>query len=799
MSYAVADRALVKPLVNALKLDGFTVWIDYEQMAGGMPVVPQLADAVAQSAHMIVCLTDAYLRRDWTNAELHFSLTLDPAGKRVGTIPAILQPLTEDIPLYLKTLAICDLTDRENNYEKQYELATKMIRKRRSAREEAEVVQVCATPFGHVDQPEVAFFQAYRAYCELSRLLYRREIGAIPDQANFSLLSQHLLMRSSLPGEIRDAIATMEGYGRQVVPGYVNGPVFTAETIESPLRALATLTSWVFPDWQRPDEQIDIWDVLPPGEGDTRQLSGTDYLLSPPVLARTTLGPLYGARQAGDGKPMTIVLVDPPLEDYPAYQQHVRRFRQEPRADVGETKIGNRRCQFLTMPVIDGVSAAALVDKLGTLAPRAAFELVLGIAERLRGLHEAVPPVAHGDVAPANAFVGPLSTVTLCPGRGIGQSLAEDLAALGKFLAELLPGPVAQELAGCATAARACHVLRQATTGLPYAEGLREAYRVYTQGPPPPRSDAPHLVETDRFEIESEAAWPLGGSRVLVWEKDTDTLVVREGAETVWRDSHAVMVRRAAYGPGGRFAIGCWDGTLRSFTDGALSVATRMDGAIGDLCFVGDALIAGSWKQNLWRFEPDGKRRELLDVEAGVHRIAATDGRDRFAVADLSGGLSIYAGTRRIATLPAAGPVTDLAYAGSRLVLLNGETLTSLLFDGSTGATEDSPGAHRLLPGPAPAHCTLLIRTATQTETWLIDEADRHVRDQVFPAGRTPVHGCEIPGRFIVSGPGCGKGYWRDGKEQALWGNATSATLSHDGRLIAVSRPGVVELYADFG
>jgi hypothetical protein len=60
VSYARADWDVIAPFVTALKRDGFKVWLDDEQMAGGVPVMDALAEAVSQSAHMIVCLTDTY-------------------------------------------------------------------------------------------------------------------------------------------------------------------------------------------------------------------------------------------------------------------------------------------------------------------------------------------------------------------------------------------------------------------------------------------------------------------------------------------------------------------------------------------------------------------------------------------------------------------------------------------------------------------------------------------------------------------------------------------------------------------
>ncbi|MGW6929862.1 TIR domain-containing protein [Lentzea sp. NPDC054927] len=806
ISYALTDKDVVAPFVTALRRDGFEVWIDYEQMAGGVPVLEQLADGISRSAHMIVCLSDAYLQRDWTKAELDISVTRDPGARGARTIPAVFRPLTVEIPPYIGRLTICDLTNQRNDYDQQYALVTRRIRRRvTSAAPGKEAIgQICATPFGHADQPERALFEAYRAYRELCQFLYRQEIGDIPQHVEFSWITDRLMMRSSLPAEIRDSLATMEGYGRQVVPGYVSGAAVTAETIESPLKTLAMLTQWVLPDWHRPDEVVDVWDALPSDEDGTRQLPGTDYVLSAPVLGRAALGRLFGARDTSRDKPVTVLLVEPPPEDERAFRRHVARFEHGlgggvlQANDGGELVVKGHRLHYLAMPAIDGTCAASL----GELSPRSACELVLGVAEALRGLHETEPPVVHGDVVLANVVVGALGTVKLCPGRPIAETRAEDLRALAALLEELSPGPLAGRLASCTTAARACQILRVACRDLPQEDSLASVYRRYrnattsTTTGPRRTGRATQLVETCR--IESNAAWPLGDGRLVVWERGTDTLVVREGEETVWRDTSAVRVRRVAHGPAGRLAIGGWDGAVRCFSCESPVVSAQLDGAVGDLCFVGDSLVAGSWRQQLWRFAPDGQRHELLDVKAGVHRIAAAATRDRFAVADLSGGLAIYADNRRVANMPAVGFVTDLAYAGTRLVLLTGETLTSLWLDGSTGVGEARPGARRLLPGPAPGHCTLVVETSAGTETWLIDEADRHVRDRVFPLGHQLIGTCGGAGRFVVSDPDGGCAYWRDGEQQTLWRNAASATLSGDGGQIAVSRPGVVELYEDF-
>ena len=118
--------------------------------------------------------------------------------------------------------------------------------------------------------------------------------------------------------------------------------------------------------------------------------------------------------------------------------------------EIGEFKIDHHRGHYLRMPAIDGVSAAKLVADAGKLPPRAAYELALGVAEVLRGLHEADPPVAHGDVVLANVFVTPAGTALLCPGRPVTRTNAEDLAGLAALLDELSPSQVSGQVTECA-------------------------------------------------------------------------------------------------------------------------------------------------------------------------------------------------------------------------------------------------------------------------------------------------------------------------------------------------------------
>jgi hypothetical protein len=189
----------------------------------------------------------------------------------------------------------------------------------------------------------------------------------------------------------------------------------------------------------------------------------------------------------------------------------------------------------------------------GTLPPRAAYELCLGIARALCGFHAAEPPIAHGDLRPANVIVGTFGTVrVLCigsepdaaegrlnsflfasPQQRVGAPLTpkSDVAALrlvlhhlltGEYLAEdgqspgpgVDPGGVLDKLAECATAARACAILEAARTRLPAAPNLASVYRDYmrkkgiaTQTRPPVE---PGVVLVGSYPVDARQAWPLG-------------------------------------------------------------------------------------------------------------------------------------------------------------------------------------------------------------------------------------------------------------------------------------------------
>src|ERR1035441_346866 len=119
ISYARTDSVPVERLVARLRNDGFSVWFDRDEMSGGHTTIGQLADGIACSAHMIACLSDAYVDRDYTAFELQTNQALDPANRQNRTIPVLIRPHPKPVPIQIRAFTFGDLT-REDSGEREY-------------------------------------------------------------------------------------------------------------------------------------------------------------------------------------------------------------------------------------------------------------------------------------------------------------------------------------------------------------------------------------------------------------------------------------------------------------------------------------------------------------------------------------------------------------------------------------------------------------------------------------------------------------------------------------------------------
>jgi hypothetical protein len=825
ISYAQVDTAMVLPFVERLKTE-FKVWIDREQMAGGRPVLDSLGQAIARSAHTIAFLTDDYLARDYTTFELQASMNRDPASKLARTIPVRLHPLTRELPVYIQQLMICDLTDSAE-FERTYQEVTRSIRstapRPQQAVDEQAAALACDVPFQHLDQPEVALFLVLRAADAMARFLYRREIGLPEAGVALDAMYRRLLEPGPIPDEMARLLSHLRMIGGFVVDDRAGATEVTRESIEPALSALRELSAWAFPG-RRSDRGVQrVLAVLPRvGDPVELELPGTRFRLRPSPTGVTGIGPLFAGRDTTNGDAIAVTLVDLPADRGSAFLEPVRRCADLRAPELltpigfGPVSVGDDDSHgfYLAFPAVRDVSVQDLLVQHGDRLPIGpAYDVALGVVRAAARLRAADPPLALGTPAPADIVVSRFGSVRLrCPGWDTGgpdtgfTGLAALLRGLliGRERADL-PDEVErtlQLLAECRSAAGAEEVLLAARHRHRVEPGLGSL--VPAAVPAPGNKIPPGLELVESYTAGGRRVWPLGRGRVLVWETGTETLALLDGPGLRWRDDRSVAVRVARRGRAGQLAVGGWDGAVRSFAVGELVAATVVDGAIGDLAFVPAGLIAGSWKRSLALLPADGPPCELLGAPRGVHRIAAADGSDRFAVADLSGRVSVYQGEIRVQDWRTFGAAADLAYAGSRLVVLTDGGLTGVRLDGAVDGVEPKPGAQRLLPGGDPGTCVLLAttdprRTAPGLEVWTIYQDDRHILQATFPVGYRLLSTCAIQGRFTVARPDGGCAYWYDGTERRVWPDAVDAALTADGRQVAVARPDRVELYAASG
>jgi len=884
ISYARADAEHVNKLAQRLVQDGLRVWLDREQMRGGNPTLGKLADGIASSAHMIVCLSDSYIERSFTMFELQTNQTLDPANKQNRTIPVVVRSLAKPIPEQIRFLTYIDLADLtdETTYEAAYKKIAGEIRRAAppppiTPIDREALVRLCESPFQREWEPNVALFETRLAAAAVCKLVLQRESNESPGDATLDSLVQRVLSDKSLPPVEELSLKTVQAYGNRM-----EDYVITRDSIQPGLAALRVLFDWAlrtyFPDlgavggdpWER------IWSRLPGQQGgNEREIPGSKYILKAPRLTLNSLGPLYAGRDKVFRHGVSINLVAISAEQDSAFFEEVSQFMQLCDArivrplDAGRVVVdGKRLCLYVVLEYVDGASAQDLAQRFGALPARTACELCQGVALALEALHTAEPAIVHGDVKPANIIVDRYGTVKLlCIGRSTGVTAEDaaagtaagridsylfsspeqhagptprtDLFALRATLYYLLTGeyearvsgdvPISdlakpaveamEGLARCSTAKEAKEVLElagQQLGGDPvklniamdcYREGKELPYKNLGENVTEERAEEskpePSCAQEGFFLLaeiprECRRAWPLGGGRALVWESGADTLAILEEGKLVWRDTRPLLIRRVSIAPENRVAVAGWEGQVRWFEAGGLAGSADLDGTVGDVQCCADAWVAGTWKESLVHLTRTGEVVPLLEVRRGVHRIAVTDSGDRFAVADLDGGIAFYSssGIRRLGIAKPLGAISGMAFAGHRLMVLLGRSLVAVEQDGSVGLPEKPPGSGKVRLFPSSSQrCCLLIDEGGNS--WLMDERGVCSHFYGFRCGDASLSLCSVPRRFTIALDSGGYAYYRDGVKEHSWPDAVAISLSWDGRLVVLTFPGKVQIYHD--
>jgi eukaryotic-like serine/threonine-protein kinase len=734
---------------------------------------------------------------------------------------------------------------------------------RPSAAGSGEVERTALAAFDRLDDPRQTLFNVRHATVALTKHLHRDLIGDPPAGLTPDALIELLLVSGRLPEQASTPLAVLYAFGRQAMHDRTD-TVPTREIAAPAVNALRALTDWMFPEQRAQYVWSEIWNRLPVGSSLTeRCIPDTPYRIREPQLSCNSLGPLYAGVDTKRHEPVSINLVTLPADTHDRFFEDVGRFLRlnaaniiSPR-DAGPVVVDDvRECLYLVLPAFYGTDLRGLVERHGALPTRAAYELALEVATALVGYHEADPPIVHGDLKPTSILISDFGTVgVLCIGHQVasaptaalsqnaegrvdsfhfaspeqryGRPLTPvtDLHALrvvlayaltGKHPATLLPAPeiapvdalddgvadraVLDRLVTCHTAVETCRVLREAVRAAPAgATDLRSLVgprRSFARDQP----QEGRLRLVDVCPMSARLAWPFCDEALLVWDRADDTLALLRGMEMAWRDDRPMPVRTATAGVGGRLAVGGWNGDVRCFRAGELVATAMLDGTVGDLQYAQNVLLVGAWNRALRSIADDGTETRLLRVERGVHRIAVSDRGDRFAVADQSGSLMIYADGRRVLELPSLGPVAGIAYAGSRLVVLTDEAVAGVRLDGTRSEPVDLPGAFDLRRVVAAAQCLLLSDPAgAGMQAWRIDEAERRLASFTLAAGESLVSLSATADRCTVALPSGGCAYRRHGAEVLAWPDAVSAQVSYDGRRVAVVHPDRVELFEDLG
>lgn len=885
ISYASADKEPVQLLVHKLNMDGFRVWFAEEQIITGPPTLGQLVDGIANSSHIIVCLSDAYIEREFTIFELQTNLSLDPTNRLNRTIPVKIRPLSKSVPMIIQAFRYGDLTD-SSQYDTEYKRITESIHRDRPSQiiptqfDRETLERNCKAPFEDPEKPNVALFLARLAVEAICKFLYRQEVGELSSNLTFDPLIERILSTKKIPEHVKISLSVAQKFGNIVVKDRMEDIVISKESIQPGLAALRVLSDWTFSTYFGQAEKKDIWDSIweqLPVQKDhkERAIPGTNYVLRGPRLSLNSLGPLYAGRNTEFNQAIAANIVAF-AEDYDAlFFEEVAQFIRLNEASIvrplysGKIIVNDKRlCLYVILEHVNGASGQDLVKRFGNLPPLAAYELCRGVAISLEGLHTATPQIVHGDIKPANIIVDQYGGVkVLCVGRNpavtaedasLGAAAGKidsflfsspeqlsgvkdltpktDLFALRAMLFYLLTGeyeasivsgergvdlPIAaletlEKLSVCSTAKEAFDIMdnayqRLVSTGV----NLRTVIDSYIKkknlptrspdsiseidverisiSPQPPKPKPTDFFLLTEFSIEGRGAWPLGEDCVLVWEAGADTLSILKGPELLWRDSQPLHLRKISAGPDHQLAVTSWEGHIRCFIGDAHTTSVKLDGAIGDLQYCSDRWIVGTWKHSLVAITMKGTIIPIFNVDKGVFRIAVTDSGDRFAVADLSGGISFYTGGHKVIETTPFDKVSSMAFVGKRLMLIAGEWLIAIDLSGKEIARE-KVGNARLFSAPKSAHCLLLDEKGN---LWELDEVGRRLPYFNFLAGQKVLSMCTIPKRFTLTLSQGGCTYWRNGEHKQSWTEAISANLSQDGRFVAVTFSGKVLLYED--
>jgi hypothetical protein len=115
ISHSSQDKLVIERIIQDLRNNGITYWVDHEQIKFGDYVTNKIEDGLRRSKSVLVCLSSNLGRSNWCRAEYGPILNRElskPSGKRV--IPLRLDKCDEDdIPTLLYDIKRADYSNNE--------------------------------------------------------------------------------------------------------------------------------------------------------------------------------------------------------------------------------------------------------------------------------------------------------------------------------------------------------------------------------------------------------------------------------------------------------------------------------------------------------------------------------------------------------------------------------------------------------------------------------------------------------------------------------------------------------------
>jgi 8-oxo-dGTP diphosphatase len=128
ISYCSRDYSSVQLIVQRLRQQGFSVWLDRDELLAGAPLIEGIEQGLKSSETIVVCIGSSGMGT-WQTPEIQIAvnLSIENPGKRV--IPVLLPdaPETVEFPLFLKRVLWIDFRqglNKEDEWEKLFRSLT---------------------------------------------------------------------------------------------------------------------------------------------------------------------------------------------------------------------------------------------------------------------------------------------------------------------------------------------------------------------------------------------------------------------------------------------------------------------------------------------------------------------------------------------------------------------------------------------------------------------------------------------------------------------------------------------------